>query len=162
MPRNRIAAVVAAAALVGGGAGAVITIATGHDSSRNAVTTTVVAQRSNVANGDLTVGQIAKDATGSVVEVDSTSTSSSSPFPGGGSTSAEGTGFVYDTKGDILTNEHVVDGASSVRVKFSDGYVQGEGRRHRHRDRRRGDPRQRAGLEARAADARGLVEGRSW
>ena len=121
MPRNRNAAAIAAAALVGGGAGAAITIATGHDSSHGAVTTTVAAQRSNVANGDLTVGQIAKDATGSVVEVDSTSTSSSSPFPGGGSTSAEGTGFVYDTKGDILTNEHVVDGASNVRVRFSDG-----------------------------------------
>src|SRR5581483_2839357 len=44
-----------------------------------------------------------------------------SPFPGSGSSSAEGTGFVYDAKGDIITNEHVIDGASSVKVKFSDG-----------------------------------------
>jgi len=121
MPSNRIAATVAAAALIGGGAGAAITIAAGHGSSHADATTTVVAQRANVANGDLTVGQIAKDATKSVVEIDSTTTSSSSPFPGGGSSSAEGTGFVYDTKGDILTNEHVIDGASSVKVKFSDG-----------------------------------------
>ena len=35
--------------------------------------------------------------------------------------SAEGTGFVYDLKGDIVTNDHVVDGASSISVKFSDG-----------------------------------------
>ena len=34
---------------------------------------------------------------------------------------AEGTGFVYDAKGDIVTNEHVVDGSSTVRVKLSDG-----------------------------------------
>ena len=57
-----------------------------------------------------------------VVEIDATSTSSQSPFPGSSSESAaEGTGFVYDAKGDIVTNEHVVDGASTVRVKFSDG-----------------------------------------
>ncbi len=121
MPRNRIAATVAAAALVGGGAGAAITVAVGHDSTKAASTTTVVTQRANVANGDLSVGQIARDATPSVVEIDSTTTSSSSPFPGSGSSSAEGTGFVYDAKGDIVTNEHVVDGASSVKVKLSDG-----------------------------------------
>jgi putative serine protease PepD len=121
MVRNRIAAGVAAAALVGGGAGAAITVAA-HGSSKDAATTTVVVQGSNVANGDLTVGQIAKTATPGVVEVDATSSSgSASPFPGGGSSSAEGTGFVYDTNGDIVTNEHVVDGASSVRVKLSDG-----------------------------------------
>jgi len=34
---------------------------------------------------------------------------------------ATGTGFVVDTSGDILTNAHVVDGASSVTVTFTDG-----------------------------------------
>ena len=34
---------------------------------------------------------------------------------------AEGTGFVYDTKGDIVTAAHVVDGASSIKVHFEDG-----------------------------------------
>ena len=34
---------------------------------------------------------------------------------------AEGTGFVYDTSGHIVTNEHVVDGAVSISVKFWDG-----------------------------------------
>ena len=28
---------------------------------------------------------------------------------------------MYDTKGDLVTNEHVVDGATSITVKFSDG-----------------------------------------
>jgi putative serine protease PepD len=121
MPRNRIAAVVAAAALVGGGAGAAVTT-TLHDGSPSAAaTTTVVQSGSNVAQSGLTVGQIAKADTKSVVEIDAT-TQSASAFPyGGGTESAEGTGFVYDTNGDIVTNQHVISGASSVRVKFSDG-----------------------------------------
>ena len=34
---------------------------------------------------------------------------------------AEGSGIVMDKKGDILTNAHVVDGASQVQVAFSNG-----------------------------------------
>jgi putative serine protease PepD len=34
---------------------------------------------------------------------------------------AEGSGFVLDSKGDIVTNQHVVDGASAITVKFSNG-----------------------------------------
>jgi serine protease Do len=34
---------------------------------------------------------------------------------------ALGSGFVWDTKGDIVTNNHVVDGASKINVTFSDG-----------------------------------------
>ena len=33
----------------------------------------------------------------------------------------EGSGFVIDAKGDIVTNQHVVDGAVSITVRFSDG-----------------------------------------
>jgi putative serine protease PepD len=127
MARNRIAAAIAGAALVGGGAGAGV-VSLAHDGSSGASSTTPAATSTatNVASSLLTVGQVAKAATKSVVEIDASSASSSStsPFPfgqGSGSQSAEGTGFVYDTKGDILTNEHVVDGASALQVKFSDG-----------------------------------------
>ena len=34
---------------------------------------------------------------------------------------AEGSGWVYDTKGDIVTNEHVVSGATSITVTLSNG-----------------------------------------
>ncbi|HEX8991404.1 MAG TPA: trypsin-like peptidase domain-containing protein [Anaerolineales bacterium] len=34
---------------------------------------------------------------------------------------AEGSGFVWDTAGHIVTNNHVVDGASKITVTFSDG-----------------------------------------
>ena len=60
--------------------------------------------------------------------VDITVTSQSSgggfgPFGGGGGQQqqGEGAGVVYDTKGDILTDEHVVAGATSVKVTFQDG-----------------------------------------
>jgi putative serine protease PepD len=35
--------------------------------------------------------------------------------------SAEGSGWVYDAKGDIVTNEHVVSGATSITVTLSNG-----------------------------------------
>jgi putative serine protease PepD len=123
MPSNRIVATVAAAALIGGGAGAaIVTLADDGGSSKTATVTTA-ATGANVASTDLTVGQVAKTAIKSVVEVDATSSGDGSTFPFGnnGSQSAEGTGFVYDTKGDIVTNQHVVSGASTVKVKFSDG-----------------------------------------
>ena len=121
--RNRIAAAVAVAALGGAGAGAgafALTQGSTH------TTTTVVAAAtgsSNIADSSLSVGQIAKVATPGVVEIDATSSGGGSTYPFGsqGSQSAEGTGFVYDTKGNIVTNDHVVSGAASVSVKFSDG-----------------------------------------
>jgi putative serine protease PepD len=123
MNRNRIAVAVTAAALAGGGAGAgavALTHGASSPAAKAAATTPSVA---NVADTTLSVGQIAKAATPSVVEIDATTSGQASPFPYGGSggSSAEGTGFVYDSKGDIVTNEHVVDGASTVSVKFSDG-----------------------------------------
>jgi S1-C subfamily serine protease len=36
-------------------------------------------------------------------------------------TSAQGSGFVWDTEGHIVTNNHVVEGASQISVVFSDG-----------------------------------------
>jgi putative serine protease PepD len=125
--RNRIAAAVAAAALAGGGAGAGVVALTHSGGSTPAAGATVTPSTANVANTTPTVGQIARSATPSVVEIDATSAAPSSPYPFGGdgssrgTQSAEGTGFVYDTKGDIVTNEHVVDGASTVSVRFSDG-----------------------------------------
>ena len=41
--------------------------------------------------------------------------------PGGGGGISQGTGFVISADGYLLTNRHVVDGASEVDVKLSDG-----------------------------------------
>jgi putative serine protease PepD len=124
MPRikNRLAVAVSVAAIAGGGVGAGA-VALTHGSSPNTPIATASPSVANVASGSLSVGQIAKTSIPSVVEVDATETASQSPFPGsaqGGGT-AQGTGFVYDTKGDIVTNDHVISGSSSVSVKLSDG-----------------------------------------
>jgi putative serine protease PepD len=134
MPRNAntFAVAVAAAALAGGGAGAAA-VALSHDGSHTTpvASAPAAANPANVAaTSALSLEQIAKQSSPSVVEVDATSTSSQSqsPFPyggggggGGGSESATGTGFLYDSDGHIVTNEHVIDGASSVSVKLADG-----------------------------------------
>ena len=36
---------------------------------------------------------------------------------------ALGSGFVWDKSGNIVTNDHVVDGATSIKVQFSDGSI---------------------------------------
>ena len=43
------------------------------------------------------------------------------PFGGSQSGTATGSGFVISSDGYIVTNAHVVDGASSVKVKVGDG-----------------------------------------
>lgn len=43
-----------------------------------------------------------------------------SPFPRGQARTSLGSGVIVDPKGMILTNEHVVQGASSIRVTLSD------------------------------------------
>ena len=61
-----------------------------------------------------------------VVDITSRGVTSSagggSPFGGPSqSSTATGTGFVVDGKGHIVTAAHVVEGASSISVKFQDG-----------------------------------------
>jgi putative serine protease PepD len=39
----------------------------------------------------------------------------------GGTAQAQGSGFVFDTEGNIVTDQHVVDGATGISVRFSNG-----------------------------------------
>lgn len=72
----------------------------------------------------LSITDIYKTASPGVVEITVVSASAKatrlSPFgqPGG---EAEGSGFVLDTAGNIATNQHVVDGGGTIRVKFQSG-----------------------------------------
>src|SRR5581483_4197 len=72
-------------------------------------------QISNVSSA-LSVADLAKTYSKSVVEIVSTTSGQAGPFG-----QSEGTGWIYDNAGHIVTNEHVVDGASSVKVAFADG-----------------------------------------
>jgi putative serine protease PepD len=125
---RRVAALGAALALGGGVGAGIYAAATGGGSAGTIPTASAPAQ--SIANPAATsLEQLYKDVSPGVVDitVDESGGSSSNPspfpFPGGGgqSTQAEGTGFVYDTTGDIVTNAHVVDGASSITVRFKDG-----------------------------------------
>src|SRR5438552_2382512 len=99
--RARIALAVTAAAVAGAGAGGGAVALTHHGSKAATPTVAPTPNISNAAVAGLSVGQIAKASTASVVEIDATQAAGNSPFPqsGGGGT-AEGTGFVYDSKGD--------------------------------------------------------------
>ena len=59
-----------------------------------------------------------------------------------------GSGFIIDTSGDIVTNRHVVQGATKVTVTLNDGkeYPR-QGRRQGRADRRRGRPAREAAVE---------------
>ncbi|HEX3054918.1 MAG TPA: trypsin-like peptidase domain-containing protein [Gaiellaceae bacterium] len=121
---HRVVPVVGALALGGGiGAGAYAGLSGG--SSKPATTTTAAPATSTVQPAAATttgLGQIYKQATPGVVDITVTQAASGNSFGfGQQSSQAEGTGFVYDAKGDIVTAAHVVDGASSIKVSFKDG-----------------------------------------
>jgi putative serine protease PepD len=119
----RIGALVALAAALGAAAGASVVAATDGASS-TAVPQAVQAQPAAAQTGaNLSVQQVYRRNSPGVVEIVATSQGDgSSPFPfEGGNQQAQGTGFVLDGKGNIVTNEHVVDGAQSVTVRFPGG-----------------------------------------
>ena len=117
-----------AAVLLGGGVGAAIYAGVGGGSGKTA-TTTVAVQTSTVQPAARTqtvssLTQLYKTVTPGVVDITVTENASGGGtfgFGGSQTTEAEGSGFVYDTKGDIVTAAHVVDGASSIEVHFKDG-----------------------------------------
>jgi putative serine protease PepD len=122
--RTRILAVASAlVAVAGAGAGGAATYA----ALAPEVATTIVrnaaagSAQPAASTSSLTVNEVYRRAHESVVEITVTSESSASPFGGAQTQEAQGSGFVYDRDGHIVTNEHVVDGATSVSVRFSNG-----------------------------------------
>jgi putative serine protease PepD len=70
----------------------------------------------------LTASQIYSASSRGVVEITTTTTGSAYAPPGfDRSGSAQGTGFEVDSNGDIVTNYHVISGATSIRVTLQDG-----------------------------------------
>jgi putative serine protease PepD len=72
------------------------------------------------ANG-LSVADVHERAYKGVVEITVTASQPVAPFGGQQTQQAQGSGFVYDAEGHIVTNAHVVDGASSITVRFWNG-----------------------------------------
>jgi putative serine protease PepD len=119
---------VAAAIGVAAGAGA-YALTNKHSGSTAAPNSVVVpAQPASSTSTVDSLTQLYKDDAPGIVDITVTSTSGggSSGFPFGApqkgqKSQAEGTGFVIDTKGDIMTAQHVVAGATSIKVEFADG-----------------------------------------
>src|SRR5579884_958864 len=114
-------------------AGALIAVVI--DGGSNKTTSTTVIQSNSGLPASLneprgmTINRVYRQDGAGVVDITVTAQSNSPSFGffGGGSqqTEGEGAGVVYDRKGDILTDEHVVAGATSVRVTFENGYKAG-------------------------------------
>jgi putative serine protease PepD len=115
---------------VAGGAIA-LAVANGSTTTHSVTTTTVVqsagspALPTSFSNGKAqTINQIYKSVGPGVVDITTSSTQNTGGVFGFGQsqqTEGEGAGVVFDKKGDILTDQHVVSGATKVTVNFPDG-----------------------------------------
>jgi putative serine protease PepD len=134
----RTSAVLVAVALAAGAGGAGVAELAGGDTTTvtRTVTTPAASARSAAAvrtEGGLSVNEIARRANAGVVDIKVRSGGSSTPDnfggPGGSGqdgsqqSQAEGSGFVIDDDGHIATNQHVVDGATSIQVTFANGHT---------------------------------------
>src|SRR5215510_12627440 len=121
--RQTFTASLLAAACLGAGGGAVAyATLSGGDTVVKQVTVKQ-AEWVAISSAPLSVNQIYRKANRGVVQITVTTNSGhNSPFGGGGDTAqAQGSGWVYDTDGHIVTNDHVVDGAQSIKVQFWNG-----------------------------------------
>src|SRR5581483_1292787 len=113
----RAVATLAAGAAIGAGVYAAVR-------PGGSTTTTVIQDSAQqiAAQSGLTVSEVYQRAYRGVVDI-TVGSSSPSSFGRGGrqGQGGEGSGFVYDNRGDIVTNDHVVSGANSIRVRFSNG-----------------------------------------
>src|ERR1700749_2331373 len=120
--------------IVGGAiAGGAIALAVANGSTTtHSVTTTTVVQPSSApavptsfnSGRPETINQIYRQVGPGVVDITTSSTQNTGGVFGFGQsqqTEGEGAGVVFDKKGDILTDEHVVSGANKVTVTFPDG-----------------------------------------
>ncbi|WP_157167519.1 S1C family serine protease [Streptomyces typhae] len=108
-PVALLAAVALAAAAVGGGtAYAVQTLTGGHDGSDGAKNV----NGTSVSTGSKgTVAGVASAVSPSIVEIKAT----------GGAGKSTGSGVIITSDGEIVTNNHVISGASEITVQTSDG-----------------------------------------
>ncbi|MER7817671.1 trypsin-like peptidase domain-containing protein [Streptomyces sp. NPDC096153] len=107
-PVALIAAVAIAAAAVGGGAATLVDRFTAGSApgTSNGVNGTTVSQSSKG-----TVAGVAQAVSPSIVEINASS----------GSGESTGSGVIISAGGEVVTNNHVIAGASTVKVRLSDG-----------------------------------------
>jgi putative serine protease PepD len=107
-PSVTLAAALAAVALIGAGGGAATYAALSSGNEKTIVRQVTVSDAQPASSsGNLSVQSIYQLANKGVVEI--------------AAGQGQGSGFVYDGDGHIVTNQHVVEGATSVSVKFWNG-----------------------------------------
>jgi putative serine protease PepD len=123
--RRALAAALASVALVGGVAGGGVVALTSNDSpATSTVVQPTASTASDTSSATLNSSAVFASVSPGVVEIAASGVRStqSGPFGQGSAPStATGSGFVVDGEGHIVTAAHVIDGASSVKVTFSDG-----------------------------------------
>ena len=116
-----VAAVVAGAVIgVGGGAATYAALSSG-DSKTVVRQVTVTDSQSTSSASRLSVNAVYQRTHKGVVEITVSGAAQESPLGGQGRQQSQGSGFVYDSEGHVVTNEHVVAGADSVSVRFWNG-----------------------------------------
>ncbi|MDQ3162342.1 MAG: S1C family serine protease, partial [Actinomycetota bacterium] len=116
----RTAAAITFTALVGAGAGVTAFALGGGGGSTSPARTTLAGTPAAARQQGSTVNDVVESASAGVVEISTSAPTPDGPF-GGEQQGGVGSGFVYDEAGYIVTNYHVVEGAESVTVTFSDG-----------------------------------------
>ncbi len=129
MRTSKTAVTLMAAAIVGGGAGAAVTGIAGGGTSTTTVTGAAPQAAVQPVSAAPSTGSTSRDvyesARNSVAFITAKVTrQGSGPFGGSSSGTGTGTGFVISSDGYLVTNAHVVEGASSVQVKIGDGDTQ--------------------------------------
>jgi putative serine protease PepD len=108
------------AALIGSAVGSAATLASQGTASGSASQPPAVVHQVSQGSEPVTgVASVAAQVLPSVVQIDVKSRVER--FFGNYVTSATGSGVIYRSDGYILTNRHVVEGADSIEVTFSDG-----------------------------------------
>jgi S1-C subfamily serine protease len=98
------------------------TLATPAVAATAATATPSPAQGSLTAVGSVDVAtRVAADAAASVVTIATEEAGVFDPFTGGAGVTGSGSGFVVSSDGLILTNNHVISGATAIRVTFDNG-----------------------------------------
>jgi putative serine protease PepD len=111
---------ISAAVLAAVAVGIASYVAVTHGSSKTVVREVTVSSgtpTAATASGGASAASVYQSAYKGVVEI--TVETNSSPY--GGQAEAQGSGFVYDNAGHIITNEHVAEGANSISVRFWNG-----------------------------------------
>ena len=108
------------AACLGAGGGALLYSTFGSKSSTKTVQVTVPDSQPASSTSPLTVNEIYRRTNQGIVKL-TVSSVATTTFGGAQQQEAEGSGWVYDANGDIVTDQHVVFGARSIKVTFWNG-----------------------------------------